>query len=114
MGQTGNWEGDDIVDIIFEQEETSKFFARKVYKWYLYEYPNEDVVDELAEILVENNYEILPMLEALFSSDHFYETTFKGSGIKSTLWHTIGSVRKLYIDEFDPIEEELPKQLRTR
>ena len=109
MGQTGNWDGDDIVDIIFEQEETSKFFARKIYKWFLYETPNENIVSELAEILVENNFEISPMLDALFSSDHFYDLTFKGSSIKSTLWHTIGTVRKLYINEFEQIEDDFPK-----
>ena len=72
MGQTGNWDGDDIIDIIFEQEETSKFFAQKIYKWFLYEFPNEEVVDEMAEILIGNNFEISPMLEALFLCDHFY------------------------------------------
>lgn len=109
MGQTGNWDGDDIVDIIFEQDETSKFFARKIYKWFLYDDPNEAVVNDMANILVENNFEISPMLEAFFSSEQFYDANFKGSGIKSTLWHTIGSIRKLYIDEFESIDEELPK-----
>jgi uncharacterized protein (DUF1800 family) len=111
MGQTGNWDGDDIVDIIFEQEETALFFARKIYKWFLYEYPNEQIINDMANILIENDFEIKPMLEALFTSDHFYEDTFKGAEIKSTLWHTIGSVRKLYIDDFQPIEEETTKHL---
>ncbi|MBC8196442.1 MAG: DUF1800 family protein [Candidatus Marinimicrobia bacterium] len=111
MGQTGNWNGDDIVDIIFEQEETALFFARKIYKWFLYEYPDEQIINDMANILIENNFEIKPMLEALFTSDHFYEDTFKGAEIKSTLWHTIGSVRKLYITNFQPIEDETTKHL---
>lgn len=107
MGQTGNFNGDDIVDIIFEQEETARFFARKIYRWFLYEYPDEAIIDEMAGILRDNDYDIIPMLESLFSSEHFFDENFRGAAIKSALVHTLGTVRQIYIDEFIPIEEDL-------
>ena len=107
MGQTGNFNGDDIVDIIFEQDETARFFARKIYRWFLYENPDEAIINELASILRDNDYEIVPLLEALFSSEHFFDHNFRGAGIKSALVHTLGTIRQIYIDEFTPIEEGL-------
>ena len=62
MGQTGYWFGDDIVDIIFEQEETARFFARKIYQWFVYYNPDEQAIEEMADILRENNYEVKLLL----------------------------------------------------
>ena len=58
LGQTGYWNAQDIIDIIFEQPQTSYFIAEKLYKWFVYENPNEDIVQELANTMFENNYEI--------------------------------------------------------
>ena len=68
LGQTGNFDAYDIIDIIFEQYQTAYFISEKLYKWFIYENPNEEIVQELAQIMIENNYEIKPVLSALFNS----------------------------------------------
>ncbi len=106
MGQTGNWFGDDIVDIIFQQDETARFFARKIYRWFVYQYPDEAIVDELAVILRDNDYEMIPLLQALLSSEHFYDSHFRGAKIKSPIDLTVSALRQCYIDTeaITPIE----------
>ena len=72
MGQTGNFDGDDIIDIILQQDQTALFICEKIYKWFVYEVQDETFVNEMATIFRNSNYEIMPVMEYMLSSDHFY------------------------------------------
>lgn len=98
LGQTGNFDAYDIVNIIFEQPQTAYFICEKLYKWFVYENPNEEIVQSLAQIMIDNNYEIKPVLYALFSSEHFFDDNFKGSKFKDPINHSLGVIRQSYID----------------
>ena len=98
LGQTGNFNTYDIIDIIFEQPQTAYFICEKLYKWFVYENPNEEIVQNLAQIMIDNNYEIKPVLYALFSSEHFFDDNFKGSKFKDPINHSLGVIRQSYID----------------
>ena len=39
LGKTGNFDGDDAIDIILEQKATAKFITTKIYKYFV----NEDI-----------------------------------------------------------------------
>lgn len=86
---TGADEYDQLIDMIFRQEATSKFIVRKLYKWFLFYDITEEVelniIEPLAKILRDNNYEIKPVLERFFKSKHFYDKAFRGSMIKSPI-----------------------------
>lgn len=93
-----------MVDMIFEQEETSKFICRKLYRFFMYyeitaEIEN-DIITPMANTLKANNFEILPAIEQLLKSEHFFdldnslkEDDLKGAIIKSPLEITIGTLR---------------------
>ena len=98
LGQAGNFNTYDIIDIIFEQPQTAYFICEKLYKWFVYENPNEEIVQNLAQIMTDNNYEIKPVLYALFSSEHFFDDNFKGSKFKDPINHSLGVIRQSYID----------------
>ena len=98
LGQTGNFDAYDIIDIIFEQEQTAYFISEKIYKYFIYEQPDEIIIQELADILIENNYDIKPLMDELLNSEHFFDENFYGSKYKDPVTHSIGSLRQLYID----------------
>ena len=106
LGETGNFDAEDIIDIIFAQPETAYFICEKLYKWFVYESPNEQIVQELSQIMIENNYEIKPVLSALFNSEHFFDENFYGSKYKDPLTHSVGAIRQSYIDITQPINFE--------
>ena len=78
--ENGEEEYKDLIDVIFEQEECSKFIMRQFYKWFVNsEISNEieiNVISPLAENLRTNNYDIIPALKILLASEHFFESTF--------------------------------------
>jgi hypothetical protein len=98
LGQGGNWDGDDIIDIIFEQDVTARFICTKLYKYFIDEYPDEALIEDLAQTMRDNDYEVLPVLEMMFKSEHFFDQEFRGSIIADGVDKIAGLMRSLYID----------------
>jgi len=99
MGQTGNWNHSDIVDIIFaqRQQEVAKYICRKLYREFVYEIADESIISDMTTILVSNNWEIKPVLTTLLKSEHFFETANIGAHITSPIECYIGALRMLEI-----------------
>lgn len=95
--ETGAFEElDDFVDMVFAQPETAKAYCRKIYRYFVKsEWTEEvetDIITPLAQILTDNDYNILPVVTTLLSSEHFYDAddndatdNIIGSIIKSPL-----------------------------
>ncbi len=104
-GRTGATAGmlelDDLLTMIFAQQEVAKFIARRVYRWFVYYQIDADaernVITPLADIFRRGGYEIKPMLSALFKSEHFYDKINRGCYIKSPADHVIGSLREMNV-----------------
>lgn len=79
----------DIIDIIFEQDEVARHLCRKLYRYFVYykidETVETEIIEPLARIMVGNDYEVRPVLAALFRSAHFYEMSIVGDMIKNPL-----------------------------
>jgi len=108
-GRTGATAGDlelnDLLNMIFLQNEVAKFIVRKVYRWFVYytidAAAEANVITPLADIFRNNNYEIRPMLSALFKSEHFFDMLNRGCYIKTPSDLVIGSLREMNI-QFRP------------
>lgn len=90
MGKTGNWDGDDIVDMILDRKETSVFLAKKVYRYFVNEKIDDKNVALLAKVLYQSNYNIGTMMQTLFESDWFYAKKNVGVKIKSPIELLVG------------------------
>jgi len=104
-GRTGSTAGDleltDLLNMIFAQQEVAKFIVRKLYRWFVYysidEATETNVIGPLADIFRNNNYELIPVLTALFKSEHFFDKLNRGCMIKTPADHVIGSLREMNV-----------------
>lgn len=71
----------------------AKFICRKLYKYYVYHEADEAIVNEMAEIF-KTDWEITPVLRALFKSEHFFNEEAIGTQIKSPLQLYAGFVKQ--------------------
>ncbi len=89
VANKGDKEYSDLVDIIFQKTEVSKFISRKLYRWFVYyeidAATEQNVIAPMAQLLIDNNYNIKPVLQALLKSDHFYNILNVGPLIKNPL-----------------------------
>ncbi len=100
-GRTGATAGEeelaDLVDMILAQPETARFMVRKLYRWFI----NAEItpaieqnfIEPLAQVFRQGNYEMRPVLTALFTSEHFLDDTLRGAVVKSPLELTVGTLR---------------------
>ena len=81
----------NVIDIIFEQEEVAHHICRRLYIWFVnYRLTPEveaQVIAPMAQILLDNDYEIRPALEALLKSEHFFSEENRGCMIKNPYDH---------------------------
>jgi uncharacterized protein (DUF1800 family) len=95
LGKTGNFDGTDIIRIIFEQPATAKYIAGRLIKFFAVDEPPAEAVEALAKVIRASNYEIAPALTTLFSSKWFYSRPVMRTQIKSPVQLVVGSFRML-------------------
>lgn len=100
---TGANELDAFIDMIFSKSTVvSEYICRRLYRFFVY-YDIDtnietNVITPLAQIFVNNNWDILPVLDTLFKSQHFYDMANRGAYIKSPFDLVIGSLRTFNIN----------------
>ena len=77
------------------------FICRKLYRWFVYykidAATEANVIQPLAEIFRNSNWEIKPVLSALFKSEHFYDVLNQGCQIKSPADQVISCLREFNV-----------------
>jgi hypothetical protein len=105
-GAEGAGELDELLEMIFENNETAMYLSRRLYQFFVYSEidstAEQNVIAPLADILRTNNYEVLPAIEALLKSEHFFDTINHGALIKSPIDHLLGLWRTLEVQSPDP------------
>lgn len=102
LGKTGNFTGTDVLNIILEQKATAKFITTKIYKFFVNENVDENVVKSLSESFYQSGYDIKKLMMDIFSSSWFYDKKNIGSRIKSPIELMAGIMRSLPMNIQNP------------
>ena len=100
LGHTGNLSGEEVIEIILEQQVSAEFIASKIYAFFVSENIDLKLRKALGQQLQDLNYEIRPFLKLLFLSENFYSTKVVGTRIKSPTELVVSTYRKLGLDKF--------------
>ena len=97
FGKKGNFNGDDIIDILLEKRETAEFITHKIYRHFVNEEVNEQIVKNLANQFYKSNYDIGKLMRSIFESEWFYAPENQGTKIKSPVELVAGIMRTLNV-----------------
>jgi uncharacterized protein (DUF1800 family) len=101
-GMNGANETNTLVNMMFAKFETAKYICTKLYRFFVYydidATVESTIIEPLANILVANNFEIKPVLMALFKSDHFFDVLSQGCFIRTPLDFIVGTFRTFNIN----------------
>lgn len=106
LGRTGNFNGDDIIDILLANKQTSVYITRKIYRFFVNEQPDEERIVSLAQQFYASGYDIRKLMETIFLSDWFYEAKNRGSIIKPPV-QLIAGMRRMLPMRFNNEEVQL-------
>ncbi len=101
LGRTGNFTGDDIVDIIFAQPACARFFAASLLSWFVYNNPESELVDGVAALLRKNDFELGPVVSTILRSKVFYSPRAYRALVKSPVEFTVGTYKVLGLPQVD-------------
>jgi uncharacterized protein (DUF1800 family) len=104
LGETGRWNGEDIIDIICKQPGTARFIARHMYDFFVADEPpipawrltpprDMEAIQILEKAYFDSGYEIKAMLQALFTSDFFKSEAVRFARVKSPAEVVAGTLR---------------------
>lgn len=103
INNNGEFEIDSFINMIFSKSVVvSQYICRRLYRYFVY-YDIDDnvetnVIVPLAQHFVANNWNIMPVLDKLFKSQHFYDMANRGVYIKSPYDLMLGFLRTLNVN----------------
>ncbi len=97
FGQKGNFDGDEIIDLILAQKQTARFICYKIYRYFVNEKVDEQRVDTLATEFYNSDYDLQRLFRQIFTSDWFYDAANMGTKIKSPIDLVAGMMRSLEV-----------------
>ena len=106
LNKTGNFDGDDIINLLLEQKQTAKFITKKIYKYFVNDTIDEAKAEWLSNRFYKNNYDLKKLLEDIFTSDWFYDEKNIGTRIKSPV-ELLAGIRRLLPMEMENDQSQL-------
>jgi len=104
---------DEMIEMIFSQQETGRFIARKLYRFFVYHFIPEEaetaIIEPLAQILMDNEFSIEELLTVLLKSEHFYD---EDDAVKEN--DNVGALIKSPVDIFTGLFRMFDIQLPDR
>jgi uncharacterized protein (DUF1800 family) len=105
LGQTGLYDGTDIIELILDQEPTAEYIAGKLYRYFVRQDLSQTIQAELGATLRNANYELAPLLARIFMSRDFYSAPSVATQIKSPVHLIVSTYRKLGLQEMPTIPD---------
>jgi uncharacterized protein (DUF1800 family) len=102
LGQTGNLNGEDIIDLVCKQPATARFISRHLYNYFVgdevgvpswRQTPPKDMelIGQLEQAYYDSGYEIKAMLQVLLNSDSFKNARY--TKVKNPAEMVVGTLR---------------------
>ena len=87
LGETGPFNGEDVVDIIVRQEATARFISRHLYNFFVADEPqvaawsvqepnDPDAIDQLASVFLETEGDLRKVMRTLLTAEFFKRARF--------------------------------------
>jgi len=95
LGQTGNFNGEDIVDILVQRRATARYLSKKLLEFFVYANPEPELIEELADVYLSSQYDIRSVVRHILLSDAFYSDRALYANVKSPTELVVGSIRML-------------------
>lgn len=97
LGQRGNFDGDEAIDIILGRPAAARFIAAKLVRFFVTDQSPlpERLLEPLAAELREHEFEIAPTLRRILASQWFFADATIGNKVRSPIELAVGLLRAL-------------------
>lgn len=96
LGEKGNFNGDDIIDIIVRQETTAHFICTRLFQFFAadeVDEAGEATIKEMVRTYFDSDYEMRSVLRTLFNCDYFKSEDPRFARVKGPVELMVGAMR---------------------
>ena len=96
LGERGEFDGAEIVDIICKQDATARFVCTRLFQFFAADEIDEDgeaAIEQMMASYFESDYEIRSVLRTLFNSEYFKGEAARYARVKAPVETVVGAVR---------------------
>lgn len=115
LGQTGPWDGGDVVRIMLAQPAAARFLVRKLYRFFISEQdePPDAMLEPLCDAFRESDHDIARLVRTILGSRHFYSVHAFRRRVKWPVEFVLGAVKAVYrpSSEGDPDDRPIPQRV---
>jgi hypothetical protein len=99
LGQTGAFDGGDVVRIVLAQPAAAGFLVRKLYHFLISETaePPAALLEPLCESFRKSDYDIAALVRTMLASRHFYSAHAFRQRVKGPVEYVLGAVQAVYL-----------------
>ena len=95
LGETGNFNGDDVLEIIVRHPSTASFVCTKLFKYFVHETPTPADIAPLTRTYFASGYDLRAVMGAILTSPAFYSDAAFHARIKSPTEYVVTALRTL-------------------
>jgi uncharacterized protein (DUF1800 family) len=115
LGQTGPWDGGDVVRIVLEQPAAARFLVRKLYRFLISENaaPPDALLEPLCASFRKSDYDVGRLVRTMLASRLFYSDHAFRQRVKGPVEYVLGAVQAVYrrYPEGEADYRPLPQQM---
>jgi uncharacterized protein (DUF1800 family) len=96
LGETGRFNGEDIIAIIVKQEATARFVATRLFQFFAADEiteAGEKTIEAMMATYFSSGYQIRDMLRTLFHSEYFKSEEARFARVKGPVEMVVGAIR---------------------
>jgi uncharacterized protein (DUF1800 family) len=95
LGQTGNFDANDVLGILVRQPATARFITTKLFRYFVYDNPDPSTIDRLAGTFTSSNFDLRATLRDLFSGPEFLSAPAFHGVVKQPVDFVAGAIKAL-------------------
>lgn len=99
LGNSGPFDGDDILNILCDNPQTSRYIVTKIWEWFAYPKPDSSLIEKLAQRFRYSGLEIKSLLRDIMEAPEFYSDKAFRAIYKNPIDFAVTTVRQLGVGE---------------
>jgi uncharacterized protein (DUF1800 family) len=102
LGQTGYFDGTDIVNVIYRQPAASRFWAQSLLGFFVYNDPEPELIEAVAAQIRKSDFDLAPVMSVLLQSNVFFSDRAYRALVKSPVEFVVGAHQGFGLDQIQP------------
>lgn len=108
LGQTGNFDGDDVLDLLCKHPGTARYIAKKAWEYFAYKDVEKETLDRVARAFFDSGLNVKVLIRAIMTDEQFYSERAIGTRFKSPVDLCVGTARAIGVQRIERADAARP------